>query len=98
MDFHLLIARAPAIPLLASAIERSRVLVFNWLFSRTPAFRPFPERWHRDLAKVLAEGTPLEAAEAMRAHVRFRLDEVVANAGEAADGPVRMLRGPQRVR
>jgi len=96
MDFHMLIAKAAGVPLLTSAIERSRVLVFNWLYSRSPAFEPFPERWHRDLAEILVSGTPGAAAEAMRAHVRFRLHEVIARSRTLAVEPARMSRGPQR--
>lgn len=96
MDFHMLVAKAAGIPVLMSAIERSRVLLFNWLFSRSPAFQPFPERWHRDLAGILVSGTPSAAAEAMRLHVRFRLDEVVARSRTLAAEPARMSRGPQR--
>ncbi len=98
MEFHMLVAQAAGVPAFSNAIERSRVLLFNWLFSRVPAFDPFPERWHRDLAEVLAKGTPEAAAEAMRVHVRFRMNESVARSREFAAEPARMARGPQRPR
>jgi len=75
--FHLAIARSTGCPQLVEAIERSRVLVFNWLFSRSAAFAPLPPAWHADLARVLVRPDPAAAAEAMREHVRFRLEEVV---------------------
>ncbi len=98
MDFHMLIARAAGVPAFSSAVERSLVLLFNWLFSRVPAFDPFPERWHRDLAEVLTTGTPVEAAEAMRIHVRFRINEAMERSKTIAAEPARMLRGPQRAK
>lgn len=97
--FHMLIARATEVPVLAAAIERSRVLLFNWLFTLSSEFDRFPERWHQDLAAALTDGTPDQAAEAMRVHVRFRQEEVIARfraIAEAATAAPRMVRGPQR--
>lgn len=75
--FHLFIARATRCPELVEAIVRSRVLMFNWLFSRTAFPEPLPSDWHVRLARVLASGTPDEAEAAMREHVRFRMEEIV---------------------
>lgn len=97
--FHMLIAEATEVPILASAIERSRVLLFNWIFTLSTEFDRFPERWHRDLGAVLAEGAPEQAAEAMRSHVRYRQNEVIEkfrSLAEAAAAAPRMVRGPQR--
>src|SRR5262249_11599928 len=47
---HMLIAEATEVPVLIHAIERSRVLLFNWLFNQSSESRGLPERWHRDLA------------------------------------------------
>jgi len=99
IEFHIQVARATKVPVLMQAIERSRVLLFNWLFTLSSEFRNFPPRWHRDLARALARGTAAEAVEAMRAHVRFRQEEVTAYfslmARAEANG-ARMERGPQR--
>ena len=96
--FHMLIAKASKVPVLIGAIERSHVLLFNWIFTQQ-AFECFPERWHRDLADVLVHGSAGDAAEAMRRHVRFRQEEVIqrfrALSGENAVA-TRMVRGPQR--
>ncbi len=97
--FHMQIARATRVPLFADAIERSRVLLFNWIFTVARDFEKFPERWHRDLAEALAQGTPEQAAEVMRTHVRFRQADVIERfqalaLGQQADS--RMIRGPQR--
>ncbi len=95
MEFHMLIANATGVRALTSAIERSRVLLFNWLFSRSAAFEPFPERWHRDLADTLVKGSPDEASQAMRVHVRFRLADVLERY-QSLPVNTRMSRGPQR--
>jgi DNA-binding GntR family transcriptional regulator len=97
--FHMLIAEATGVPLLIHEIERSRVLLFNWMFTVSSEFGTFPERWHRDLAERLVHGSPREAAEAMRMHVRFRQEDVIKKfraLAESGSGEQRMIRGPQR--
>lgn len=97
--FHMLIAQASKVPVLTDAIERSRVLLFNWIFTLSMELDSFPERWHRDLADVLVSGSAGDAADAMRVHVRFRQDEVIGRFRALADqqaGISRMVRGPQR--
>ncbi|MGH9630643.1 MAG: GntR family transcriptional regulator [Bryobacteraceae bacterium] len=96
---HMLIAEATGVPLLVQEIERSRVLLFNWIFTLSPEFGTFPERWHRDLAERLVHGSPQEAAEAMRMHVRFRQADVINKfqaLAESSPAEQRMIRGPQR--
>ena len=64
--------------LFEEAIERNHVLVFNWLFD-VAAERPrLPPQFHRDLADALIKGDPELADTAMRAHVRYGIDRVVA--------------------
>ncbi|MBI3684005.1 MAG: GntR family transcriptional regulator [Acidobacteria bacterium] len=99
-DFHMFITRATGCKELLTAIERSRVLLSNWLFSISMSSPRLPERWHRDLADALVEGTPEQAAEAMRLHVRFRQQQVIdafrcMNVA-AVSAPGRVVRGPQR--
>lgn len=94
--FHLEIARAGGVPELTEAIERSRVLLFNWLFSTALNRGRLPAAWHLDLAERLVKSPPAEAAEAMRRHVRFRQEEVIAGFKDLALSPPRMVRGPQR--
>ena len=60
------------------AIERSRVLILNWLVQIAVAVEPLPTRWHRDLAEALCAGDPLNAYEVIRTHVKYRRDEHVA--------------------
>lgn len=100
IEFHLLIARLTRVRTLADAIERSRVLLFNWLFTLSPQLGPLPPRWHSELAEALARGAPEAAAEAMRIHVRFRQEEVIEKFRQTARQyrPGRIVRGPQRVK
>ncbi len=100
MAFHMLIAQATRCPMLTSAIERSRVLLFNWLFMISSEFARLPENWHSDLARTLVEGTPEQAAQSMRGHVRHRKDQIVDTFRKLTAGQARqaMVRGPQRSR
>lgn len=97
--FHLLIAEATRCPVLIGAIERSRVLLFNWLFSVSGEFGVLPVDWHGSLADRLVHGSAAEAAEAMRIHVRYRKQEVIEKLARLIEAPsARMSRGPQRRR
>lgn len=102
LEFHMLIAEATGCKELAAAIERSRVLLFNWLFMTTGEYIPLPPRWHGELAEVLVNGTPDEASEKMRVHVRYRKDVIVAKfealLAEDQGMPRSIVRGPQRAR
>lgn len=85
--------------MLVAAIERSRVLLWNSIFTESSEFTKFPARWHASLAEVLVRKDPEAAAAAMRCHVRFRQEEVLERFRELArTAPAggRMRRGPQR--
>ena len=100
LGFHMLVAEATGCLELAVAIERSRVLLFNWLFGSTGEYFPLPDGWHSNLACVLTHGRPDEAAEAMRAHVTYQKDAMMRKFEEinTADRRARasIVRGPQR--
>jgi GntR family transcriptional regulator, rspAB operon transcriptional repressor len=102
LEFHMLIAQAAGCKELTAAIERSRVLLLNWLFMTTGDYIPLPPRWHGALAEALVNGSPEEAAEKMRAHVRYRKDAVVTKFETLLvanqDTPAPIARGPQRAR
>lgn len=95
---HTHIAACSGFPALVQAIERSRVLVFNWLFNVAADLDALPERWHRDLAQALSKGDVREADEAMRKHVRYRLEAILERFermnGNGRDRG-RFARGPQ---
>jgi DNA-binding GntR family transcriptional regulator len=98
-DFHMFIAEATGCRQLVAAIERSRVLFSNWMFSMAKDDPRLPERWHSQVAEVLISGTPEQAAEAMRTHVRYRQKDVIDTFlrlhKEVSSSNGRVVRGPQ---
>lgn len=97
LEFHTSIARAAGCAELVEAIANSRVLLLNWLVSHSAVFRPLPPDWHFRLACSLGNSSPEKAAEAMRAHVRFRIDEVTRHFEKFPAPPARgrIARGPR---
>jgi DNA-binding GntR family transcriptional regulator len=75
LSFHMRIAECTGCVLLRTAIEQNQVLVFNWLYDVATAFR-LPQHWHQDLMAVVAEHDPNAADAAMRAHVRYGVEEI----------------------
>lgn len=99
MRLHMKIAECSGCKELIEALERSRVLVFNWLFNVTVRYEPLPPRWHTDLMEVLNQGDPVAADAAMRRHVGYRREDIVLRFKEleAADQfQGHIVRGPQR--
>jgi len=64
-------------PFLYESIEKNQILIFNWFFDQLFGYPGLPNNWHVDLAKVLAQNDADAADRAMRAHVRFRMDELL---------------------
>jgi DNA-binding GntR family transcriptional regulator len=77
LTFHMRIAECAGSPALCAAIEKNRLLIFNWLYDVAAQFR-FPPQWHQDLMDVLIEHDPEGAERAMRRHVRYNVEEVHA--------------------
>ncbi len=77
MALHNRIAECAGCPELLRAIEKSHILVLNWLYNSAADFHEPPKRWHRDLAAALTGGDPDAADRKMREHVRFGLDAVL---------------------
>lgn len=77
MQFHMRIAELARCPGLRHAIEKEHVLIFNWLYDMAANRRTHPEEFHSTLAEALCSGDPLAADSAMRAHVRYGLDQVL---------------------
>jgi len=76
VDLHMRIAGYARSELLKSEIEKSHVLIFNWLYDTTSGRRILPDNFHRDLISVIVEGNPQEAAEVMRGHVKYGLNSI----------------------
>lgn len=99
LRLHTLIAECSNCAALVEAIERSRVLIYNWLFNVAAEMEALPVRWHRDLIRDLCDGDALSADAAMRRHVIHRQDEILRRFEEAErNGELesRFVRGPQR--
>ncbi len=77
MQFHMKIAELSHCPGLCSAIEKTQVLIFNWLYD-TAAHNPQrPQQFHLALAEAIVSGDPLAADSAMRTHIRHGLENVL---------------------
>lgn len=74
--FHMFIAESTGVLELVAALERTQVLIFQWLYNSAAHFDTQPLRWHESLAKALCSGNPATADQEMRRHVRFRRDVV----------------------
>lgn len=86
MKLHLHIAECARCPALRDAIEKEQVLIFNWLFDTAVERRELGSDFHSRLTDALASGTPDQAAEAMRQHIRHGLNEVLAALANLCDG------------
>lgn len=73
VDLHMKIAEYARSEVLRLEIEKSHVLVFNWLYDTTRGGRVLPPNFHGDLISSIAEGNPQAAENAMRAHVMYGL-------------------------
>src|ERR1039457_1415941 len=78
MKLHLRIAECARCPALRDAIEKEQVLIFNWLYETAVERRTLASDFHARLTDALATGTPAQADAAMRRHIRFGLNEVLA--------------------
>jgi DNA-binding GntR family transcriptional regulator len=76
VNLHMKIAGYARSELLKAEIEKSHVLIFNWLYDL--AFRPqaLPPNFHRDLIGVIMEGNSQKADEVMRRHVVYGLKSI----------------------
>ncbi len=74
LAFHMRIAECGGSLVLRDAIEKNRILIFNWLYE-TAAKSHAPFQSHEDLIKVVAGHDPEAADAAMRRHVRYRFQE-----------------------
>ena len=75
--FHLHIAEAGRCAALQSLLEANQVLTFNWLYYVAAARPALPDRFHLRLAEALGTRDEEVADEAMRAHVRYGLEDVI---------------------
>jgi DNA-binding GntR family transcriptional regulator len=96
VQLHMHIAEHAGSSLLRQMIERNHVLILNWLFDVSGRRTPLPPRFHAQLAKVLVSGSPARADAAMRAHVRYGLEEVAGQLRNLAAPEWRVRRSRRR--
>lgn len=75
---HHRIAQCTGCPALVAAIEKNHILILNWLYNSAAHFCELPANWHSDLVDALVGGEAETADRAMRDHVRFGMEEVLA--------------------
>jgi DNA-binding GntR family transcriptional regulator len=74
VDLHMKIAEYAHSEVLRLEIEKSHVLVFNWLYDTARGGRVLPPNFHSDLTGSIAEANAQVAEDAMRAHVMYGLE------------------------
>jgi DNA-binding GntR family transcriptional regulator len=80
LELHLAVAEVAGCRALRDEIERQNVLIFRWRIDVA-----LPARHHRELVAVLNEGKAELADQAMRAHVRHGLEDVVRALGPLSE-------------
>jgi GntR family transcriptional regulator, rspAB operon transcriptional repressor len=78
-QFHMRIAEYGMSKALRDEIETKQVLMFNWFYMVAAPDRILPAHFHADLAEALRTRNPETADRAMRRHVRYGLEELVAS-------------------
>ena len=95
LSFHMRITECTGCVALCESLKQNHVLIFNWLYDVAADHR-MPPRWHRQLADKITASDPDIAEAAIRAHVRYAIEdiqaEIVARFGSSASG----LEGLQR--
>jgi GntR family transcriptional regulator, rspAB operon transcriptional repressor len=97
VQFHMRIAEHAECETLSKMIERSHILILNWLFDVTARRTPLPPRFHGVLGEAVTSGDPERADAAMRAHVRYGLQEIAGQLRTLATEEWREPRSSQRV-
>ena len=95
IDLHTKIAECARSDSLRSAIEKSHILTFNWLYDTTSGRQSLPPNFHQELIARIVEGSPQEAEDAMRAHIRYGLDDVERAIGQLQAESWR-VKGPRK--
>jgi DNA-binding GntR family transcriptional regulator len=95
IDLHMKIAECTRSESLRSAIEKSHILTFNWLYDTTSGRQSLPLNFHQELVAGIVEGSAQEAEDAMRAHVRYGLEDVERAIGHLRTKSWR-VKGPRK--
>ncbi len=76
-ELHQRIAEFASCPALTAAISRTSAIASTWLCATQASSRANPPTHHEDLMKVLVNDSPAAASEAMRAHIRFSMQNAL---------------------
>jgi DNA-binding GntR family transcriptional regulator len=76
-QFHFRIAEVSGCLALRQMLEANQVLTFNWLYYVAARRPSLPLRFHVELAEALCTRDEDAADRAMRAHIRFGLENVI---------------------
>ena len=76
VDLHMRIAEYARSGLLKSEIEKTHVLIFNWLYDTARGQRILPPNFHTELISIIVEGDPQKADAAMQGHVSYGLKSI----------------------
>ena len=75
LSFHMRIAECTGCLALCESLKQNQVLIFNWLYDVASDHR-MPPRWHQELADKITVSDPDSAEAAMRAHVRYAIEDI----------------------
>ncbi len=76
-ELHMRIAEYARCEELKDAIEKNQVLIYNWFFDLATNRRTLPAAFHAQLLQVVTGADPLAADEAMRAHVKYGVSDLI---------------------
>jgi len=76
-ELHMRIAEYARCEELRDAIEKNQVLIYNWFFDLATNRRALPSGFHAKLLRVVTGSDPIAADEAMRAHVKYGVPEML---------------------
>jgi GntR family transcriptional regulator, rspAB operon transcriptional repressor len=97
LGFHMRIAECTGCVALCESLKQNQVLIFNWLYD-VAADHHMPPRWHRQLADKITASDPAIADAAIRAHVRYAIEDIQAEIVGRFGTPVSGLEGLKRSR
>jgi GntR family transcriptional regulator, rspAB operon transcriptional repressor len=89
LSFHMRIAECTGCVALCESLKQNQVLIFNWLYD-VAVDHHMPKGWHRQLADKLTASDQDFAEAAIRAHVRYGIEDIqaqiVARFGSSVSG------------
>lgn len=91
-ELHMRIAEYARCEELKDAIEKNQVLIYNWFFDLATNRRSLPTGFHAQLLQIVTGSDPIAADEAMRAHVKYGVPELLEHTISPASNDWRLRR------